>query len=420
MFRVPQLRFVAMCILTFALSTTCLAQTFTSGDVLAAVGNGQVNWYKPDGTLVKVLNTNGGGFTTGMAFDKAGNLYVTGFSTGTVYKFDSTGTLLGTFAKGFVNCESIVFDNAGNVYVGDAARNVITKLDATGIVLATFTVATEDRGTDWLDLAQDQHTLHYTSEGSSVLSYDTAANTQNAAFSTLLPGAAAFAHRILANGDELVADSSVALRLSGLNGSIAQTYPVPGNAGGLFGLNLDPDGVHFWTSDFANGQIFQVRIDTGVIDRTIATGSGSLFGVAVFGEQTAAVVNTAPFAKFTAEVDVDRLRNQFEVEGSFTLGATSNGINPRTEDVTLTVEGFTLTIPKSSFKLNTLGSFVFEGLVKGRHVEALIKPLGSNAFHFEIEVSAPDPTAGHNPASVQLTIGDDTGKANAYVEFQTR
>ena len=39
-----------------------------------------------------------GGFTTGMAFDDRGHLFVTGFSTHKVYEFDTSGGLVGVFA----------------------------------------------------------------------------------------------------------------------------------------------------------------------------------------------------------------------------------------------------------------------------------------------------------------------------------
>src|SRR5206468_4695397 len=58
------------------------ASTFQVGDVFVGVGNGQIQWYHPDGTLVQTLNNGVGGFTTGMAFDSAGHLYGTNFSGG--------------------------------------------------------------------------------------------------------------------------------------------------------------------------------------------------------------------------------------------------------------------------------------------------------------------------------------------------
>lgn len=73
------------------------SSAFGIGDVFVAVGDGKVQWRLPDGTLNPTLDTGLGGHTTGMAFDKVGRLYVTGFTAGAITRFDSTGTRIGTF-----------------------------------------------------------------------------------------------------------------------------------------------------------------------------------------------------------------------------------------------------------------------------------------------------------------------------------
>ncbi len=59
---------------------THVSPRFATGDVFIGVGNGQIQWRHPDGTLNATLDTGLGGFTTGMAFDKLGNLYSTAFT----------------------------------------------------------------------------------------------------------------------------------------------------------------------------------------------------------------------------------------------------------------------------------------------------------------------------------------------------
>jgi hypothetical protein len=63
------------------------------------------------------------------------------------------------------------------------------------------------------------------------------------------------------------------------------TYNLPGNGGGDFSLNLDPSGTAFWTADFATGTVWEVNIATGAILEQWNSGSGSTFGVSVFGEK---------------------------------------------------------------------------------------------------------------------------------------
>src|SRR2546426_436952 len=80
------------------------------GHVFVAVSNGQVQHRDAAGNLLEPLNTLQGGFTTGMAFDSIGNLYVTNFNAGNVRKFDNKGTLIGTFGSGYSGApESILF-----------------------------------------------------------------------------------------------------------------------------------------------------------------------------------------------------------------------------------------------------------------------------------------------------------------------
>lgn len=268
-----------------------LAATFQTGDVFASVSNGQVNWYRSNGTFVQTLNTGLGGFTTGSAADSAGNLYVTDFSAAAVSKFDNTGTLIGTFGTGYnASPESILFDSAGNAYVGQAdGSHQVLKFNSAGTPLASYSPAIENRGTDWIDLAADQHTLFYTSEGNTIKRFDLATNTQLANFASGLPGLDAFALRLLSSGGLLVADSDAVRRLDA-SGNVVQTYTPTGGSGQLFALNLDPNGTSFWTGDDTTGILYKVNIATGVTEQIINTGAGgsALFGVSVFGEITQA------------------------------------------------------------------------------------------------------------------------------------
>lgn len=96
------------------------------------------------------------------------------FNSNAVYEFDTAGTLIGPFGRGF-NCdpELIVFDSAGDAYIGQAdCSGDVLKFNAAGGLRDTYDVPIDDRGSDWIDLAADQCTLRYTSEGSRLLQYD--------------------------------------------------------------------------------------------------------------------------------------------------------------------------------------------------------------------------------------------------------
>src|SRR6266508_478069 len=262
---------------------------FRVGDVFVSVSNGKVQHRDGAGALLETLDTLQGGFTTGMAFDSAGNLYVTGFSGGNVRKFDNRGRLIGTFGIGYSGSpESILFDANGNVYVGSVnGDNRLRKFDAFGNPLGIFTLALERRGSDWIDLAADQCTLFYTSEGAHVKRFDVCANSQRADFNSVsLPNPVAYALRLLPSGGLVVADTSVIVRLDA-TGNIIQTYDAPGE-NCWFALNLDPDGKSFWSADFCSANVYKFDIQSGQQLLSFNTGSGfsTVFGLAVFGELT--------------------------------------------------------------------------------------------------------------------------------------
>jgi hypothetical protein len=264
--------------------------TFEIGDVFVSVGNRQVYWYLPDGTFNQALTAGiSNRYTTGMVFDADDNLYVTMFDSGTVCKFDNTGTYLGTFGSGYSGSpESIVIDANGDFYVGAVdGDNDIRKFDAAGTLLDQYDVLIEDRGSDWIDLDADQCTMFYTSEGKNIFRYDLCTHTQLSNFNVApLPGSHAFALRLLPAGGLLVADTQMIVRLDA-TGNVIQTYDAAGE-NYWFALNLDPDGTSFWSADYSTNNVYKFDIATGAILLSFNTGTGpsTVYGLTVFGEIT--------------------------------------------------------------------------------------------------------------------------------------
>jgi hypothetical protein len=269
-----------------AMASTVFAAPYTIGDVFTSVGNGLVREYTPDGTLVQTLDTNTNStYTTGGVFDGSGNFYVTNFSGGVVSTFASGSTSGSAFASVGGNEESITRNMTSSAFfVGQAdGGGALTELDATGALVHTFTAATGDRGTDWVDLAADQTTVYYTSEGDTVYRYSTVgAGSQLTNFTT--SGGTMYAFRILADGGVLASNTSDVLRFDN-TGAIVQTYTIP-NASLLFALNLDPDGVTAWTGDLGTNEVTRFNITTGAIVSQWSAGTGTLAGLTVFGEIT--------------------------------------------------------------------------------------------------------------------------------------
>jgi sugar lactone lactonase YvrE len=275
-----RLAFVVLAAGLLLVPKPALAVPYTLGNVFASVASGTVTEFTPTGTFVQSM-TNSSGFTTGSAFDAAGHLYVTAFSTNFVSVFHHSGTFTGTFGSGYSTPESIVFDASGNVYVGNVGGG-IRKFDSSGTFLGTFAPGVR---IDFMDLTADQSTMYYGQEGQAVHAWDLTTNMAAPDFAAL-PGCQAFGMRILADGGLLVACGGD-IRRTNSAGTTIQTYDDTGN-NSWFALNLDPDGTSFWSGDFSTSEIcrFDIAAGTNLGCFSTGTGTSTLFGLSVFGEIT--------------------------------------------------------------------------------------------------------------------------------------
>lgn len=278
---------VALTALTcIGLGTPAQAVPFLQGDIFASISNGLVAHYRADGTFLENLDTTGGGFTTGGAFDSNGNYYVTNFSNSRVAVFNTNGgTITTNYVSGLSTPESIVFDLSGNMYVGNLG-NGIRKYDSTGNFLGSVTTAR----VDWFDLSADQSTFVYGQEGANLLTVSNALPGTPGPNFNAVPNSLseAFAMRFLPDGGVLVADG-VNIKRFDAAGNLIDSWDLIG-VNGWFALNLDPDGTSFWSGSFNDGILRKFSLaDSSLAPlQIIDTGCGTqcLFGVAVLGEPT--------------------------------------------------------------------------------------------------------------------------------------
>ena len=264
---------------------------YAGGDVFAGVGNGNVSQFSPTGTLKNTLATTSPSLEeTGMCFDSSGDLFVTNFEAGTMSKFDSSGNLIAADWYTFPGSpESCVLNNSGDIFVGGGGLSKIYEFSdsgTSGTLLNSWSVNTGPRGSDWIDLAADQCTMEYTSEGDTIFQFNVCTGTQLADFVTGLPASPCYANRIIpsSGGEVLVACSSKVLLLSS-TGTVIQTYSIPSESSFLFALNLDPDGTSFWTAGYASGNIYRIDIASGTVLTTFnAPHAFSVAGLAIFAE----------------------------------------------------------------------------------------------------------------------------------------
>jgi uncharacterized repeat protein (TIGR01451 family) len=310
-----------------------------AGQVLVGTVDGMIFIYNPDGTLSRVLNSgNLGGTITEMNFDIGGNLYAanplatnTGPNPGTVEFFMNTGAGP-TFDFGLFDSQpsGVLLAPSGNIFVSQSAGQN-TLLEFTNVFngsqpVNTFFPAYENAGVSFMELRDDGASVLYTSNSPSVKNFDILNNHQNPDFATNLPGGPAYALRELGDKSVLVANTTEIVRLNS-TGSVVQTYK-PGGGGLFFALNLDPDGISFWTGDALSGKVYRLKISDGsIIGTPINTGLGfnaatfnfaTIFGIAVLGQPASggadlAVAVTAP--------TIDDVNAQI----TFTATITNNG-----------------------------------------------------------------------------------------------
>ncbi|MFQ5986937.1 MAG: hypothetical protein ACE5KQ_06225 [Thermoplasmata archaeon] len=109
--------------------------------------------------------------------------------------------------------------------------------------------------------------------------------------------------------------------------------------------------------------------------------------------------------------------DEVELEGGFTLGPDSDGIDPVNEDVAVEIGAYSLTIPKGSFTLDDDEEWEFEGVIDGVEVKMEIELDGDNTFEFEFKVEGATLDGLENPVEISLTIGDDSGTTTAAAEW---
>jgi len=113
---------------------------------------------------------HGRSVTAGTVFDSHKNIYVADDFDGEISEYDSSGNLLPVFASGLQNPLSPVFDSSGNLYVGQQITPYVAEFAPDGTRLPDIgPMNTELYGVDWNDLASDECTLYYTTEGTDIM-----------------------------------------------------------------------------------------------------------------------------------------------------------------------------------------------------------------------------------------------------------
>jgi len=118
-----------------------------------------------------------------------------------------------------------------------------------------------------------------------------------------------------------------------------------------------------------------------------------------------------PFANFVVNVKPEE--EGLDVEGAFTLGAASDGINLFKEEVAVKLGTLATTIKAGSFKRKTSGKVSFKKVIDCTYWELEFRPLGNNNFEFKAQLLGVKGITKVSPEDVALSIGNDGGPARA-------
>jgi YVTN family beta-propeller protein len=173
------------------------------------------------------------------------------------------------------------------------------------------------------------------------------------------------------------------------------------------GLAITPDGKHVYVGNKNSSSVSVIDTATNTVVATVGVGSGPT-GVGIVPPSA-----RVPFGAFSAELAIafghTPDHDAFALLSSFTLGSTSDGIDPVAEAVTLQIGTFTTTIPPGSFTKSPSGTYTFIGTINGVSLEAFIWPTGSKRFALEAAALNANLTGTLNPVQVTLQIGEDSG-----------
>lgn len=97
----------------------------------------------------------------GVAIDRVGNIYVSDFGDNTVYKFNTSGTLLATIT-GFNQPYGIAFDASNNAYVSDLGSGSIIKITAGTTTTSSYISGLTDPYGVAIDAAGNAYVSQYT------------------------------------------------------------------------------------------------------------------------------------------------------------------------------------------------------------------------------------------------------------------
>jgi len=184
------------------------------------------------------------------------------------------------------------------------------------------------------------------------------------------------------------------------------------------GVAVTPDGKRAYVANSGSNTVSVIDTASNTVVGTVPVGNGpSAVGIVP-------APPGVPFSAFSAKlaIDLDHKPNHdaFRLVSQFTLGQSSNGIDPVTDSVIIRLDSFTTTIPSGSLKGKGFGPFDFHGVIGGVDLHVEIKATGAKRYDLKAEARDANLTGITNPVTVILIIGDDSGRVSVKATNQAR
>ena len=380
-----------------------------------------------------------------IAVDAAGQAYVTGYTNSTDF------ATAGAFQTVYRGANPPVYP------IGDTGDAFVVKLNDTGSarIYATYLGGTlNDEG--WaiaMDGSGQAYVLGHTRSSDypvKLPAYQASLNGDSDAFVAKFNAAGSdlvYSTYLGGSADESVGRIAVdtAGRAYAAGGTNSSDFPT---AGGPFQAELrgltddflvqikaDGSGLEYSTYlggsydewggsyvDIALGPAGQVYVAGVTNSLDFPTTAGAFQASPPAGAQTSGSGFLAKFTGFTSSTfafktfKVDRLRidrhhKSFFLDADFTLARASDGLNPKSEPLTLTVGNFTLNIPAGKLRAEKHGRFSFTGKIGKLYVKLVLTPKAYKRYDIEVTVYGADlGNVCNKKTAVELKIGNDTGK----------
>jgi hypothetical protein len=217
-------------------------------------------------------------------------------------------------------------------------------------------------------------------------------------------------------------------RFVSINLSPQPTFPLPspGLTIVLPLLSAIPPGdeVKLFRFNLATAALVPALDNTGQpIVGTVDSGglSATFNGVARLSTVVGLVPVAVPFSALSAGVRIERRGREFEMQGKFTLGADSDGINPTSENVRVQLGSYAASIPIGFFRANRWRTrFQFHGVVDGVKLKIRIDWLKEKRFEYVVEGERTHLGSLTTPVGVGLLIGDDGGSVDVKAKLKKK